>query len=808
MPTDTIQWIAKGRAHRIWQDVHTYVEQYTAEHQDQLTAPWFNRWYTIFRKANIGDENVQLQVAAFVITNSPTSTIHDCVQALFKFIPELSEHFDIIDVGKRNGNIKYKLRPYVNPNPPVTAINTTINTLATDNVEEWASWKTHLYIPQEGRSMYQLACQDYYEYQFQTSTPTKHATTSSTPKKPTSPPTPPRNEDQKDNTSFLSSLQSSADKLLTTFKKKCDDTTEHWLSYLTKASSRLVEGNIIDLQYESTQQTQLFKTTITNERQQQEKHYQNMKIKYQNEISDIYEAETKKFKENIERMCADFLLDIRSRTSKATATSTTTTSSSPPITSSHAKTFSSKSPYHPTSKPSPTYRSSYSTSSSVIDINDRRNIKFSYEGEEYELQDKDFIKLSPRLIAPRTEDDGLSLYSQLQRNALIYNILVTDIEEMSIWTMDPGSAPPTYPIPTTDSEFNHLAYQRGATALYTKLSTLDFSQVPLYKEFLEYERDTQDGYRVLYAILGVIHPKLVHRSKMDEPTLETTPNLFTYIRHYRNWLEFERVCKRSYNPIEQLTTILDSMEKESRFTKAVNNIRMQLHLHQSITKSAPGKPFPSNLLLEQLPYTIMNVYPSHERTTLFGTSNPSEDDTFPTINRLNRSPYKSSSTSSSNPNYKSARSTSLPPIQRPRVNRFCPACGNYGHDVKNGCDFTAQLIRSLDYLRKNPHAKKTILQHQFTHQGNRKKVLQSKTQISDKFHNKAASKNFKYGAKVKTLIDIMGETMDDVFATQFEDEATADDAIDSEMFDDLANDVDLDNKEDFYETSEHGDDEE
>ena len=67
----------------------------------------------------------------------------------------------------------------------------------------------------------------------------------------------------------------------------------------------------------------------------------------------------------------------------------------------------------------------------MIDINDCRNIKFSYDGKEYIMQDKDYIRHAPKLAAPLSEDDGLSLYSQIQRNALVYNILVTDVEKIS-----------------------------------------------------------------------------------------------------------------------------------------------------------------------------------------------------------------------------------------------------------------------------------------------------------------------------------------------------------------------------------------
>lgn len=63
--------------------------------------------------------------------------------------------------------------------------------------------------------------------------------------------------------------------------------------------------------------------------------------------------------------------------------------------------------------PFPSKLINISSSNPTIDINDRRNIKYICQGEEYDIQDKDFIKNRPCLVAPQHEDTGLSLFSQL-----------------------------------------------------------------------------------------------------------------------------------------------------------------------------------------------------------------------------------------------------------------------------------------------------------------------------------------------------------------------------------------------------------
>lgn len=126
--------------------------------------------------------------------------------------------------------------------------------------------------------------------------------------------------------------------------------------------------------------------------------------------------------------------------------------------------------------------------------------------------------------------------------------------------MDPGSVPPTYPIEYDDPEFDSLTYQRSATSLYTKLASIDPSKVLVFRQFVNYKSQIQDGYCVIYAILSIIHPNIVQRSKITEPSFDNDTNLFVYIRHYCDWLEFERVCARTYTPTEQLTTIIDAMD--------------------------------------------------------------------------------------------------------------------------------------------------------------------------------------------------------------------------------------------------------
>ena len=98
------------------------------------------------------------------------------------------------------------------------------------------------------------------------------------------------------------------------------------------------------------------------------------------------------------------------------------------------------------------------------------------------------------------------------------------------------------------------------------------SKVPLFKTLLDHKRSSQDGFRVLYAMLCVCHPKLVEKPKLEAPVMETNGNLFTFVRKYSNYIECERISNRHYSDMEQLTYVINTLDIDGRFEKALNII--------------------------------------------------------------------------------------------------------------------------------------------------------------------------------------------------------------------------------------------
>ncbi len=199
----------------------------------------------------------------------------------------------------------------------------------------------------------------------------------------------------------------------------------------------------------------------------------------------------------------------------------------------------------------------------------KNNLKFEHQGDEYYLQDKDFIKNSPKIQAPDTEDDALTLYSQIQKNAIVYNIFLTPIDKITIWDHSPTSDPTTCNLTNTNDPMYYQAYQRSAVAIYTKLQTMDFDTVPVFKTLLDHERSSQDGYTVLYTMLCTCHPNLIEKAKVEPPTMAPNGTLFTFIQKHSKYIECERISKRSYTDMEILTFVTDTLDTDRRFEKAL-----------------------------------------------------------------------------------------------------------------------------------------------------------------------------------------------------------------------------------------------
>ena len=131
------------------------------------------------------------------------------------------------------------------------------------------------------------------------------------------------------------------------------------------------------------------------------------------------------------------------------------------------------------------------------------------------------------------------------------------------------------------------------------------------------------------------------------------------------------------------------------------------------------------------------------------------------------------------------------------MNKFCPACGTFGHDIyTNGCDFTAKLVKCLEFIKKHPQQLKNVVDLHYQYQSQRRKNLQRKGTTSNRFQLKARQKNLTYGPQVKLLMDVFGNTVDELLEDDVQD------LPDDSIFDLIPDPPEEDNFQDTQESEE------
>ena len=321
--------------------------------------------------------------------------------------------------------------------------------------------------------------------------------------------------------------------------------------------------------------------------------------------------------------------------------------------------------------------------------------------------------------------------------------------------MAPNTVPTTCNLEIDDIHNFNQTYQRSAVAIYTKLQNTTMSKVPFFKQIIEHERTSQDGYKVLYGMLCICHPKLVEKTKQEPPTLKTNGNIFAFIRQYTNYIECERIANRTYTDVEKLTFVMNVLEEDGRFEKALSHLRIHKNMYEELSKANPSATFPPSLTVEILPYTVMKSYTTEEKHALF-----TDTDTTPTVRAFSGT-YTNKGTQ--------------PTVQRQRTSTICPCCGISGHDVNTtGCDFAASFLLTTTYLRNNPRMKRNIITTFKQYQQSRLHKLKNKNKNNDTLSNriKKSAQNKRIGITptVQLLIEAIGDTIEADNCVQFDED--------------------------------------
>ena len=106
------RWAGKTTAHRLWIDINKYVDAYVSEHQSKLESEWFRRWYNAFNNASLEEESNPIELASFVLVQKPDATVIEIIRSLYKWIPKLEDFIILHQIGEKNGNVRYSMKPY------------------------------------------------------------------------------------------------------------------------------------------------------------------------------------------------------------------------------------------------------------------------------------------------------------------------------------------------------------------------------------------------------------------------------------------------------------------------------------------------------------------------------------------------------------------------------------------------------------------------------------------------------------------------------------------------------------------------
>ena len=699
-------WTTKTRSSGLWSHVNTYVNSYSTVNDIDSNEPWLKRWNELVTVHNILKKKRDFEFIAYVITGNPEASIVDCIQHLFTFIPFLDQHINIYAISI-NGNIQYSY------NEDTTQPAIPEDKEQTIDKNRFASLKS------DEESIEENELDDILNS--------------------TSPPPP-------DNDVYSQAL----DTATSTLKKLSDytgnetdpnDTSiENYKTNLESINKLFLDAHQKQLEEMNTDYTANIERVtddLFNTYREKCEKYHNTKL---NNFTSYVTNNLQELSEELDTKLSDLDSKLRAIESKINLL---------------------QSPYKPQvstyQKPSPSPTRSSNTpvkqfgatktpmNTTPIQNYFHHNLRFEHQSDTYYLQDRDFLKNSPKIETPISVDDGLTIYSQLQKNALIYNIFITPIDKISIWDMSPNTVPTTCNLDITDKHNFLQTYQRSAVAIYTKLQNTTMSKVPFFKQIIEHERTSQDGYKVLYGMLCICHPKLMEKGKTEPPALKTNGSLFSFIRQYTNYIECERIANRTYTDIEKLSFVMTALESDGRFEKALANLRMHKNMFEEISKTSTQAKFPPSLTVEILPYTIMKSYTTEEKHALF-----TDVDTTPIVRAFNN-------------NRKNDYQERNMITNRQRIDTICRCCGINGHDVATtGCDFAASFLLTTDYLKHNPQMKQGIINNFKTYQSSKlNKNKTRKGKLSDRIKRSAQDKRIGITPTIKLFIEAIGDALED-----------------------------------------------
>ena len=327
-----------------------------------------------------------------------------------------------------------------------------------------------------------------------------------------------------------------------------------------------------------------------------------------------------------------------------------------------------------------------------------------------------------------------------------------------------------------------------STALYLKLSGMDyFKSFPQANAYVRAASATSDGFRLVYRILELVHPRLrqskggLHKTiAIPEYKNVTDDSIYTFLNQYKNYLLYEKLSPKSreYNQTEQTMFIVNALRHDARLQPGIQFVESTLQAYQRDAHLNPLIQFPLELDFDEIGVLIderSDDYIVGAQATLPSTTSLAHkaSDT-PIIHALHRT--ASSYTRQDSKYGRNGREFKSVKNKTPTIT--CKACLGVGHCVTKGdiCYILAKATICNSFLG-NAENKDVIKQNAIAFKQERKERAY-KAKTSSRM-NGMIKKMFEAGSSMEQLTPIinLAHALDDGSDNGYEssDSTTSDD---------------------------------
>ena len=241
-----------------------------------------------------------------------------------------------------------------------------------------------------------------------------------------------------------------------------------------------------------------------------------------------------------------------------------------------------------------------------------------------------------------------------------------------------------------------------STALYLKLSASDyFKGYPQAIAYVHAASSNSDGFRLIYRILELVHPRLrqskggMHKT-IPPPTYSdiTDDSIYTFLKRYKNFLMYEKLSPQSriYNDVEQTTFIINALRHDARLRPGLYYVESTLQAYQRDVRLNSAIPFPLELQHDEIGVVIDEHSDDYTvganaslPTSIFNSAHKLTDDAVIHALHSRRQPYKRNDDNRhDNKNTRPGKRDYTSNRDSKNSSTTCKACHGLGHCVTKG----------------------------------------------------------------------------------------------------------------------------